>query len=166
MDIPWLGQFEYGSEPPQTQDGLPSLDEVMSAMNEVHSAAIAAIRWHPSRGAFNRSARRTTMGRCSEHLPVTAMPRNRVCPTVVSMAIAHFPTIVLDCPDPVDLATFYAEILDWDFGLVDRERAVEMLGMVLNHAASAADVSPVDAQMVTSGAALPTINRFKASLPR
>jgi len=44
MDIPWLGQFEYGSEPPQTQDGLPSLDEVMSAMNEVHSAAIAAIR--------------------------------------------------------------------------------------------------------------------------
>jgi predicted enzyme related to lactoylglutathione lyase len=29
------------------------------------------------------------------------------------MAIARFPTIVLDCPDPLALATFYGEILDW-----------------------------------------------------
>ncbi|CAN5426685.1 VOC family protein [soil metagenome] len=30
------------------------------------------------------------------------------------MAIARFPSIVLDCPDPVALATFYATMLDWE----------------------------------------------------
>lgn len=29
------------------------------------------------------------------------------------MAIARFPTIVLDCPDPAALAAFYAALLDW-----------------------------------------------------
>jgi len=29
------------------------------------------------------------------------------------MAIARTPTLVLDCPDPVALATFYAALLDW-----------------------------------------------------
>ena len=29
------------------------------------------------------------------------------------MAIARFPSIVLDCPDPGALATFYAAMLDW-----------------------------------------------------
>ncbi len=29
------------------------------------------------------------------------------------MAIARFPSIVLDCPDPLALATFYATMLDW-----------------------------------------------------
>jgi predicted enzyme related to lactoylglutathione lyase len=29
------------------------------------------------------------------------------------MAIARFPSIVLDCPDPDALATFYSELLDW-----------------------------------------------------
>ncbi|TPG15155.1 VOC family protein [Pedococcus bigeumensis] len=29
------------------------------------------------------------------------------------MAIARFPSIVLDCPDPVALATFYGTMLDW-----------------------------------------------------
>ncbi|MEU8664897.1 VOC family protein [Actinoplanes philippinensis] len=29
------------------------------------------------------------------------------------MAIARFPTIVLDCPDPAALAKFYGEMLDW-----------------------------------------------------
>ena len=29
------------------------------------------------------------------------------------MAIARFPTVVLDCPDPVALATFYGALLDW-----------------------------------------------------
>jgi hypothetical protein len=29
------------------------------------------------------------------------------------MAIARFPTIVLDCADPVELATFYGTMLDW-----------------------------------------------------
>lgn len=29
------------------------------------------------------------------------------------MAIARFPTIVLDCPDPNALATFYGTMLDW-----------------------------------------------------
>ena len=29
------------------------------------------------------------------------------------MAIARFPSIVIDCPDPSALATFYGEMLDW-----------------------------------------------------
>jgi predicted enzyme related to lactoylglutathione lyase len=29
------------------------------------------------------------------------------------MAIARFPTVVLDCPDPGVLAGFYGKILDW-----------------------------------------------------
>ena len=29
------------------------------------------------------------------------------------MAIARYPTIVLDCPDPGALATFYGTMLDW-----------------------------------------------------
>jgi hypothetical protein len=29
------------------------------------------------------------------------------------MAIARFPGIVLDCPDPGALATFYGAMLDW-----------------------------------------------------
>jgi hypothetical protein len=33
--------------------------------------------------------------------------------TVPGMAIARFPSIVLDCPDPVVLATFYGALLDW-----------------------------------------------------
>ncbi len=30
------------------------------------------------------------------------------------MAIARFPSIVIDCPDPAALATFYGSLLDWD----------------------------------------------------
>ena len=44
MEIPWLAQFEFGSEPPAAQEGLPTLEEVLSAMNDVHLAAIEAIR--------------------------------------------------------------------------------------------------------------------------
>jgi hypothetical protein len=29
------------------------------------------------------------------------------------MAIARFPSIVIDCPDPAGLATFYGAMLDW-----------------------------------------------------
>ena len=29
------------------------------------------------------------------------------------MAIARFPIVVLDCPDPEAMATFYAALLDW-----------------------------------------------------
>ncbi|QGN32584.1 VOC family protein [Microlunatus sp. Gsoil 973] len=29
------------------------------------------------------------------------------------MAIARFPQVVIDCPDPTALATFYGAILDW-----------------------------------------------------
>lgn len=29
------------------------------------------------------------------------------------MAIARYPTLVLDCPDPVALGRFYADLLDW-----------------------------------------------------
>jgi predicted enzyme related to lactoylglutathione lyase len=34
-------------------------------------------------------------------------------PTVSGMAIARFPTVVLDCPDPAALAAFYGKLLDW-----------------------------------------------------
>ena len=30
------------------------------------------------------------------------------------MAIARFPSVVIDCPDPGALATFYAALLDWE----------------------------------------------------
>jgi catechol 2,3-dioxygenase-like lactoylglutathione lyase family enzyme len=30
------------------------------------------------------------------------------------MAIARYPSLVLDCPDPAALATFYAAMLDWE----------------------------------------------------
>ena len=30
------------------------------------------------------------------------------------MAIARFPSLVLDCPDPDALATFYGALLDWE----------------------------------------------------
>jgi predicted enzyme related to lactoylglutathione lyase len=33
--------------------------------------------------------------------------------TVAGMAIARFPSIVLDCPDPPALAAFYGGLLDW-----------------------------------------------------
>ncbi|MFG1604452.1 VOC family protein [Actinoplanes sp. NPDC049265] len=29
------------------------------------------------------------------------------------MAIARFPSVVIDCPDPTALATFYGTMLDW-----------------------------------------------------
>jgi predicted enzyme related to lactoylglutathione lyase len=33
--------------------------------------------------------------------------------TVLVMAIARFPSIVLDCPDPAAMAAFYGALLDW-----------------------------------------------------
>ena len=33
------------------------------------------------------------------------------------MAIARFPSIVIDCPDPTALATFYGAVLDWNVDL-------------------------------------------------
>ena len=33
--------------------------------------------------------------------------------TVPAMAIARFPSVVLDCPEPGRLATFYGTLLDW-----------------------------------------------------
>ena len=30
------------------------------------------------------------------------------------MAIARFPTLVIDCPDPAVLAEFYGSLLDWE----------------------------------------------------
>ena len=34
-------------------------------------------------------------------------------PSVAAMAIAQFPSIVIDCPDPAALASFYGAMLDW-----------------------------------------------------
>ena len=35
------------------------------------------------------------------------------------MAIARYPSIVLDCPDPGVLATFYGAMLDWKVSISD-----------------------------------------------
>lgn len=35
------------------------------------------------------------------------------------MAIARFPSVVLDCPDPVALARFYGAMLDWPVSIDD-----------------------------------------------
>lgn len=35
------------------------------------------------------------------------------------MAIARFPSVVLDCPDPTALAEFYGKLLDWNIELDD-----------------------------------------------
>jgi predicted enzyme related to lactoylglutathione lyase len=35
------------------------------------------------------------------------------------MAIARFPSVVLDCPDPAALATFYGKLLDWKVDVSD-----------------------------------------------
>jgi len=35
------------------------------------------------------------------------------------MAIARFPSIVLDCPDPAALAKFYGAMLDWKVDISD-----------------------------------------------
>jgi predicted enzyme related to lactoylglutathione lyase len=32
---------------------------------------------------------------------------------VTAMPIAKYPSVVLDCPDPMALATFYGALLDW-----------------------------------------------------
>jgi predicted enzyme related to lactoylglutathione lyase len=37
----------------------------------------------------------------------------RIRPYRDFMPIARFPTLVIDCPDPVALATFYGALLDW-----------------------------------------------------
>ena len=34
-------------------------------------------------------------------------------PRVPTMAIARFPGVIIDCPDPSSLATFYGALLDW-----------------------------------------------------
>jgi hypothetical protein len=36
-----------------------------------------------------------------------------IAPNLADMAIARYPSIVLDCPDPVALAEFYGSLLDW-----------------------------------------------------
>jgi catechol 2,3-dioxygenase-like lactoylglutathione lyase family enzyme len=36
------------------------------------------------------------------------------------MAIARFPSIVIDCPDAAASATFYAQLLDWKAEITDR----------------------------------------------
>jgi Glyoxalase-like domain len=35
------------------------------------------------------------------------------------MAIARYPSLVLDCPDPEPVARFYARLLDWNVELSD-----------------------------------------------
>ncbi|RYP85707.1 VOC family protein [Nocardioides guangzhouensis] len=35
------------------------------------------------------------------------------------MAIARFPSLVIDCPDPAALATFYGSMLDWKVDISD-----------------------------------------------
>ena len=46
-------------------------------------------------------------------LPTKASRRCVARRTVLGMAIARFPSTVLDCADPGTLATFYGAMLDW-----------------------------------------------------
>ncbi len=39
--------------------------------------------------------------------------------TLPGMAIARFPSVVIDCPDPAALATFYGALLDWKVEISD-----------------------------------------------
>ena len=39
------------------------------------------------------------------------------------MAIARFPSIVLDCPDPVALAKFYGTMLDWKVDISNADQS-------------------------------------------
>lgn len=39
--------------------------------------------------------------------------------TVIGMAIAQFPSFVIDCPDPGVLARFYGALLDWKVSVSD-----------------------------------------------
>lgn len=39
--------------------------------------------------------------------------------SVPGMPIAQFPSLVIDCPDPTALATFYGEMLDWKIEIAD-----------------------------------------------
>jgi len=39
------------------------------------------------------------------------------------MAIARFPTVVLDCPDPEAMAKFYGALLDWKVEQNDEDRS-------------------------------------------
>jgi predicted enzyme related to lactoylglutathione lyase len=43
----------------------------------------------------------------------TGSGSSAIGPTVAHMAIARFPSIVIDCPDPGALAAFYGALLDW-----------------------------------------------------
>jgi predicted enzyme related to lactoylglutathione lyase len=51
--------------------------------------------------------------------PATSLVLSVVPRTVPGMAIARFPSIVLDCPDPAALARFYAAMLDWQVDVSD-----------------------------------------------
>src|SRR4051812_12289955 len=39
------------------------------------------------------------------------------------MAIARFPLLAIDCPDPGALAKFYGAMLDWKVDIISAERA-------------------------------------------
>ncbi len=42
------------------------------------------------------------------------------------MAIARFPSLVIDCPDPMALATFYGELLDWPVRQLEKGGGAEI----------------------------------------
>lgn len=44
------------------------------------------------------------------------------------MAITHFPSFVLDCPDPGELARFYGELLGWEVSIDDDGTWAEVRG--------------------------------------
>jgi hypothetical protein len=50
---------------------------------------------------------------------ISGPPLSGIDNTLVVMAIAHSPSIVLDCADPDGLATFYGALLDWKPSLDD-----------------------------------------------
>jgi uncharacterized damage-inducible protein DinB len=43
IDIPWLEKFSFGTEPPD-HEGLPTMEEVLEKMDEVHKVAMECLR--------------------------------------------------------------------------------------------------------------------------
>jgi len=49
----------------------------------------------------------------ARHIRRHPVSDHAIARTVPGMAIARFPSIVIDCPDPGALASFYGAMLDW-----------------------------------------------------
>lgn len=89
LDIPWLERFSFGTEPP-TSDDLPSLNEVLAKMDEVHKVAMEIIRslseeelakpnHHPELGFRGDNTKRMILHHAIRHEPCHAGQLGWLC---------------------------------------------------------------------------------------